>query len=215
MGNLRFSKVWHITVSQSVADVGGQTWSPFSVSYFPFRAVTLLCSWRGFDSVGKSLVTRWFHMQVLHAQISLLKLELKHWTILYSVLLPSLWKDHMRGFQSPDSHLDIEHLIQDFWMDSVISLSCDSFNLHIFAVTAFPTGGADTVFFQQGYYCVAYSLCGFSIYSTGIWVWHKGLSKWLLDQWRTGNRKLRCYNSWDSWVSYYCHESCARHYRTN
>lgn len=38
MRNLRFSRVWRITVSQSVADVGGQTWSPFSQSLIYFQS---------------------------------------------------------------------------------------------------------------------------------------------------------------------------------
>lgn len=71
----------------------------------------------------------------------------------------------------------------------VLPLSCDSFNLHIFEVTAFPTGGADTVFFQHGYYCVVYSL--FVAFPSIPLGWHKGLSKQFLnDQWRIGNRKL-------------------------
>lgn len=42
--------------------------------------------------------------------------------------------------------------------------SIDSFNFHIFKVIAFPTGGADTVLFQYGYYCVAYSLWLFHLF---------------------------------------------------
>lgn len=67
------------------------------------------------------------------------------------------------GFQS--GHLTFH---TGFLNGPMLSLSCDSFNLHIFEVTALPTGGADTVFFQHGYYCVAYPLCGFSIYSIGM-----------------------------------------------
>lgn len=131
MGNLRFSKVWHITFSQSVADVGGQTWSPFSVSYLPFRAVTLLCSWRGFDSVGKSLVTRWFHMHILHAQISLLKMGLKHWAILYSVSCLACGKTTWGDFSHriPIWTLNISYRISEWtpWFPWAVILSVFTF----------------------------------------------------------------------------------------
>ena len=174
--------------------------------------MTLLCSWRGCDSVGKNLLTRWFHMHVSHAQTSLLKMELKHLAIRHSILLPSLRKDHMRAFQSPDSNLDIEHFIQDFRMDRcfpwAVILSIFTFLkwLHFPRVeqTLFSSNMGTTVWFILS-----------------LWLFHlfhwDGIRDFQNNFLMTSEELVieSCGGVTFSCVSYYCHESCARHYRTN
>lgn len=131
MRNLRFSKVWRITVSQSAADTGGQTWSPFSQSLIYFQsgdfALFLKRLWQCWKKLSNQVVPH--ACSTCTDFIANNGIKASSFSALYPLAQPV--EGHTRGVsvtQFQSGHLTFH---TGFLNGPMLSLSCDSFNLHI------------------------------------------------------------------------------------